>query len=90
MALGITQVAVAKQPRVGILATGDEVIDPHAEPQPGQVRDVNTYSIGGIVERAGGIAQPGGIIRDNFEALYEAALNLLERSDALVLWPAVR
>ncbi len=85
MALGITQVAVAKQPRVGILATGDEVIDPHDEPQPGQVRDVNTYSIGGIVERAGGIAQPGGIIRDNFEALYEAALNLLERSDALVL-----
>ena len=85
MALGITQVAVAKQPRVGILATGDEVIDPHAEPQPGQVRDVNTYSISGIVERAGGVAQPGGIIRDNFEALYEAALNLLERTDALVL-----
>jgi molybdopterin molybdotransferase len=85
MALGITQVAVAKQPRVGILATGDEVIDPHDEPQPGQVRDVNTYSIGGIVERAGGIAQPGGIIRDNFAALYEAARQLLERSDALVL-----
>jgi molybdopterin molybdotransferase len=85
MALGITQVAVAKQPLVGILATGDEVIDPHDEPRPGQVRDVNTYSIGGIVERAGGVAQPGGIIRDNFEALYEAARHLLQRSDALVL-----
>jgi len=85
MALGITQVAVAQQPRVGILASGDEVIDPHDEPQPGQVRDVNTYSIGGIVERAGGIAQSGGIIRDNFEALYEAARHWLERSDALVL-----
>jgi molybdopterin molybdotransferase len=70
---------------VGVLATGDEVIDPHAEPQPGQVRDVNTYSIGGIVERAGGIVQAGGIIRDNFDALYEAARNLLDRSDALVL-----
>jgi molybdopterin molybdotransferase len=85
MALGITQVTVAQQPRVGILATGDEVIDPHDEPQPGQVRDVNTYSIGGIVERAGGIAQPSGIIRDDFDALYEAARNLLARSDALVL-----
>jgi molybdopterin molybdotransferase len=85
MALGITQVSVAQRPRVGILATGDEVIDPHAEPQPGQVRDVNTYSISGIVERAGGVAQPGGIIRDNFDALYEAARNLLDRSDALVL-----
>jgi molybdopterin molybdotransferase len=85
MALGITQVSVAQQPRVGILATGDEVIDPHGEPRPGQVRDVNTYSIGGIVERAGGIAQPGGIIRDNFEALYQAARGLLNRSDVLVL-----
>jgi molybdopterin molybdotransferase len=85
MALGLTQVTVARHPRVGILATGDEVIDPHAEPQPGQVRDVNTYSIGGIVERAGGIVQAGGIIRDNFDALYEAARNLLDRSDALVL-----
>ena len=85
MALGITRVTAAQQPRVGILATGDEVIDPHSEPQPGQVRDVNTYSIGGIVERAGGITQSGGIIRDNFEALYEAARNLLDRSDALVL-----
>jgi molybdopterin molybdotransferase len=85
MALGITQVSVARQPRVGILATGDEVIDPHDEPQPGQVRDVNTYSIAGIVERAGGIAHSGGIIRDNFEALYGVARSLFDRSDALVL-----
>ncbi len=85
MALGITNVVVAQRPHVGILATGDEVIDPHDEPRPGQVRDVNTYSIAGIVERAGGIAQSGGIIRDNFEALYAAALSLLGRSNMLVL-----
>ncbi len=85
MALGITQVSVARQPRVGILATGDEVVDPHFEPQPGQVRDVNTYSIGGIVERAGGVAQLGGIVRDDFAALYKAASSLLDQSDALVL-----
>ncbi len=85
MAMGITRVTVARQPRVGILATGDEVIDPQFEPQPGQVRDVNTYSIGGIVERAGGVAQSGGIIRDNFDALYRAARDLIDQSDALVL-----
>lgn len=85
MAMGITRVTVARQPRVGILATGDEVIDPQFEPQPGQVRDINTYSIGGIVERAGGVAQSGGIIRDNFDALYRAAKDLIDQSDALVL-----
>ncbi len=85
MATGITQVMVAKQPRVGVLATGDEVIDPHLEPQPGQVRDINTYTICSLIQRAGGQAESGGIIRDNFDVLYEAAQKLLERSDALVL-----
>lgn len=85
MAMGLTQLVVAKRPRVGVLATGDEVIDPHAEPEPGQVRDVNTYTIGGLIERAGGVAQPGGIIRDNFDELYQAAQALLDQSDALVL-----
>lgn len=85
MALGITQVHVARRPRVGILATGDEVIDPHAEPRPGQVRDVNTYSISGLIERAGGLPRSGGIIPDNFEALQRAAQALIDQSDALVL-----
>jgi molybdopterin molybdotransferase len=85
MALGITQVTVARRPRVGILATGDEVIDPHAEPRPGQVRDVNTYSIGGLIERAGGLPRSGGVIPDDFEALQRAAGALIDQSDALVL-----
>ncbi len=85
MALGITQLTVARQPRVSVLATGDEVIDPHFDPQPGQVRDVNTYAIGGLISRAGGIPQAGGIIRDDFDALLSAAQNSLARSDALVL-----
>lgn len=85
MALGITQVTVARRPRVGILATGDEVIDPHAEPRPGQVRDVNTYSIGGLIERAGGLPRSGGVIPDDFEALQRAARALIDQSDALVL-----
>ena len=85
MALGLTRVTVARQPRVGILATGDEVIDPHCEPQPGQVRDVNTYSISGIVTRAGGVARAGGIIRDDFKALLRAAQELIDQSEALVI-----
>ena len=85
MALGITQVSVGRRPRVGILATGDEVVDPGSQPGPGQVRDVNTYSIGGIVARAGGLPRSGGIIRDDFDALLAAAAGLLEQSDALVL-----
>ena len=85
MAMGITRVKVARRPRVGILATGDEVIDPHAAPQPGQVRDVNTYTISGLVEQAGGMPQAGGIIGDNFDRLLAAARTALDQADALVL-----
>ena len=42
MALGITQVKVMRKIRVGLISTGDEVIDPHQSPRPGQVRDVNS------------------------------------------------
>ncbi|HEY4691087.1 MAG TPA: gephyrin-like molybdotransferase Glp [Anaerolineae bacterium] len=84
-AVGITRVCVARRPRVAILATGDEVVPPDAEPTPGQVRDVNTYAIAGLVGRAGGIALPRGIAPDHFDTLYRAARSALDESDALVL-----
>ncbi|HET7090386.1 MAG TPA: gephyrin-like molybdotransferase Glp [Anaerolineae bacterium] len=84
-AAGITQVRVARRPRVAILATGDEVVPADKEPAPGQVRDVNTYSIAGLVKRAGGAPMPCGIVPDDFDALYHAARSALDGSDALVL-----
>ena len=41
-AVGVTSVAVAKRPRVGILSTGDEVVSPDRQPLEGQVRDINS------------------------------------------------
>ena len=84
-ALGLTPVTVARRPRVALLATGDEVVPPEAEPQMGQVRDVNSYSIGGLIARAGGVPVRGGIIPDNFEALKAAASAALAAADVLVL-----
>jgi molybdopterin molybdotransferase len=84
-AIGMTQVKVARRPCVSILATGDEVVPVEVEPAPGQVRDVNTYTVAGLVERAGGLAQPRGIIPDDFDALYQAARSAIGDSDALVL-----
>lgn len=85
MALGLTSVTVARRPRVGVLATGDEVVHPERTPGPGQVRDVNTVSISGIVARAGGIPCPGGIIRDDFDTLCQAAREAFDSCDVLVM-----
>ena len=46
---------VARQPRVGIVSQGDEVVPPEAEPGPGQVRDINSYTLAGLVGEVGGI-----------------------------------
>lgn len=85
MALGMTSVTVACRPRVAIVSTGDEVVAPDCEPQPGQIRDVNTYAIGALVESAGGVPLPQGIVGDDFEALFSAARQALDSADVLVM-----
>ncbi|MCB8976400.1 MAG: molybdopterin molybdotransferase MoeA [Ardenticatenaceae bacterium] len=85
LALGITAVSIVRRPRVGILATGDEVIAPAETAAPGQIRDINSYTVAGLVEQAGGVPIMGGIIPDNFAALATAAANLLAETDMLVM-----
>jgi len=69
MALGFTEVEVAESPRVAILSTGDEVVPPAEEPEPGQVRDINSFTLSALVERAGGKPVRYGIIPDNAQDL---------------------
>lgn len=85
LALGLTTVAVARRPRVVILSTGDEVVPPAARPGPGQVRDINSYTIAAQALSAGGIPQPRGIIADDAAALRAAAESALAESDMVVI-----
>ncbi len=84
-ASGVMQVRVTRRPRVTILATGDEVVPAEVEPAPGQVRDVNTHALAGLIRRAGGVPLPRGIVPDNFDALQQAARGALDAGDTLVL-----
>ncbi len=85
LALGITSVAVARQPRVVILATGDEVVPPDAMPGPGQIRDINSYTVAAQAQRAGGLPTVAGIIRDDLDALQAAAAAALAQGDMVVV-----
>ena len=85
MALGILSLRVAKSPKIGLLSTGDEVVDPSQPPQPGQVRDVNSYTLSTLIERAGGEAIRYGIVGDQLEALEAAARRALAECDALII-----
>lgn len=85
LAVGLTEIAVARRPRVALIATGDEVIPPSEPLGPGQVRDINTYTLSGLVERAGGEPWPLGIIPDRFEALKAAAVRALAEADVAII-----
>jgi molybdopterin molybdotransferase len=85
LALGLTEISVSRQPRVAILATGDEVIDPAVTPGPGQIRDINSYTVSGQVIQAGGIPHRYGIIPDDLEAMRQAARRALAECDMLVM-----
>ncbi len=85
MALGIAKVSVVRKARVGLISTGDEVIDPSRAPRPGQVRDVNSYTLGALVEKSGGRAKLYGIVSDELDALKAAAANALSECDVVII-----
>ena len=85
MASGITEVKVAKPLRVGIISGGDEVVAPDTQPGPGQIRDVNSYTLAAMVERAGHVPVRMGIVPDVYEQLETAARTGLEQVDVLIL-----
>lgn len=85
MALGIMSVQVHKEVIVGIISTGDEVIEPSQKPKMGQVRDINSYTLSALIQKSGGQAKRYGIISDQFEALKEAALKALSECDVVII-----
>jgi len=73
MALGIVDIPVIRRPLVGIISTGDELIPPSYKTAPGQVRDINSYSLSSLVIDAGGTPKFYGIVPDNFQQLRDVA-----------------
>jgi len=62
--VGKKRVKVFRKPVVAILVTGNEIIEPGERLRPGKVRDINTFSLCGLVEKFGGIPLPLGIAGD--------------------------
>ena len=82
---GYDKVPVFKQPRVGIAATGNELIPPGQELPSGSIRDSNSHQIQAQVEKLGIKALNAGIVNDNRESL-RIAIKLLEKeSDVIIL-----
>ena len=84
-ALGKNAARVYRKPLIGIISTGDEVVPIGENPGPGQIRDINTYTLSGQVQEAGGIPLTFGIVRDDYDVLYSKCAEALSKSDMVLI-----
>ena len=82
-ALGIADVDVFDRPAVAILSTGNEIVEPGQPLGPGQIYDINRFTVGAVVERHGGRAIGYPTAADTLDAL-DAALDGCSDADVLV------
>jgi molybdopterin molybdotransferase len=71
-ALGIDRVEVFARPRVAILSTGNEVVSPGRPLAPGQIYDINRFTLGAIVLEHGGVPVPLPTAADTLDDLNRA------------------
>ncbi|MFP7732417.1 gephyrin-like molybdotransferase Glp [Priestia aryabhattai] len=81
---GYADVAVVKQPVVGVLTTGSELLDVNEPLEPGKIRNSNSYMVLAQIVRSGGIPKHLGKLEDNFDRCYEAVEKALEEVDILL------
>jgi molybdopterin molybdotransferase len=84
-ALGYSEIKVYKKPRVGIISTGDEIIPVTENPAPGQIRDINSYTLAGFVKEADCIPALYGIIKDDLDALFETCKKAFSETDMVLI-----
>ena len=82
--VGCAQVPVFKRPAVAVLATGDELVEPHQAPPPGSVRDSNRYALMAAAEEAGARVAWHGHALDDETALEQAMRDGLAAAEVLL------
>jgi molybdopterin molybdotransferase len=83
--LGVAAPVVRRRPRVAILSTGDEVMEPAvAELQPGQIRDTNRVVLNGLLLEFGAEVVDLGIVPDDADLLRSTLSEASGRADAII------
>ena len=78
-ALGVSEIAVYAKPRVAVLSTGNEIVEPGQPLAPGQIYDINRVTVSAVVGDNGGVAVPYRTASDTIEDLQRAVNECLEQ-----------
>ncbi|MEE8307317.1 MAG: molybdopterin molybdotransferase MoeA, partial [Gammaproteobacteria bacterium] len=83
--VGCVSPAVVRRPRVGIIATGDELVEPHIKPDISQIRSSNSHQLVGQVLNADAAPTYYGIARDTEESLDATLKKAMAECDVVLL-----
>lgn len=83
--LGVTRLSVFRRPRVGLISTGDEIVPPERKPRPGQVRNINQFSLVAMAEEAGALVTDYGVVPDRARELRGALAKALPPNDVVFI-----
>jgi molybdopterin molybdotransferase len=81
--LGMSQVTVHKRPRVAIISTGNEIVPVTQRPEPGEVRDINTYTLSAFCQQSGAEPVNLGLCRDDSEEIKTRVEEGLQEADTV-------
>jgi molybdopterin molybdotransferase len=81
---GYAQVPVARKPKVGLFATGTELLEVSDPLVPGKIRNSNSYMISSQIQRVGGEVIYFGKLADDFDTCFEAIKDSLPKVDMLL------
>ncbi|HYT30515.1 MAG TPA: gephyrin-like molybdotransferase Glp, partial [Actinomycetota bacterium] len=81
---GHASAPVHPRPRVVVLSTGDELVEPGRPTPYGTIPDANSFTVYGAVREAGATPYLGGIIRDEVDELRDSVLGLAARADCFI------
>ncbi len=85
LAGGVTQIAVKKRPRFGIIPTGDEIVSPTSSPKKGEIIEFNSSIFAAMLSEWDADSKVYGIVRDKKELLTEALGTALKENDAVMI-----
>jgi len=83
--LGILEVEAYKKPVVAIISTGDEVVTADKPLSMGEVRDINSYNLAGMISACHALPLKKGIVKDDLDKLRETVKQALSGSDMVLI-----
>ncbi len=84
-AVGCDMVSVARKPAIGVISSGDELVEPSQKPGPSQIRNSNAWQLMAQIKNAGAQGNYMGIARDDEEVTYDIIKKAISENDIVLI-----